>query len=190
MVELGGACITLKNTNGILIELNKCPSLLAEYGLNTENLFISDLYSIVQGYNFDSAIIRQNPIVCCDDPSTQFKSTSGSDETCTDPNGLSGVCKNIKECPAILSQLNARISDESFVRYLRNSNRICNFHRQNVCCHDKQTSEYKKMSFRLPTVEEGCGIRNRLQLREVTHAPPKPAPGTYIPQVLVVTYTP
>lgn len=140
MLKLGEECKTPENTNGICIELTQCPALVKEYGVNTKNPDISKLVFILLGYNCDSGQIQQNPIVCCDDPSVYGVSTRGfydSDETCTDPNGLSGVCKSIKECPAILGELNAKQSDKSFVRYLKNSNEICDFIKPNVCCPDK-----------------------------------------------------
>lgn len=71
-----------------------------------------------------------------------FPSTR-SDETCTDPNGLPGVCKSIKECSFVLNELGAKENDTSYVQYLQQSNTICNFIIPNICCphEDQQSSE-------------------------------------------------
>lgn len=83
-------------------------------------------------------------------------STSGG--TCTDPNGLSGICKSIRECSSVSSNLLKKQNDISYIQYIRDSNRICNSNEQIICCPHELKNE---ILFKLPTVEDGCGLINK-----------------------------
>lgn len=78
-----------------------------------------------------------------------------SGETCTDPNGLSGICKPIKECSSVVSNLLTKQNDASYRQHIRDSNRICNSVTQIICCPNEPNNE---VLFKLPTVEDGCGL--------------------------------
>lgn len=82
-LELDVACLTPQNTVGIWIELTRCPSLGNVHKVYKDYLFNSDPFSSYGrklSYNFYLIeIIQQNPIVCCDDPSVQFKSLNRFD---------------------------------------------------------------------------------------------------------------
>lgn len=92
---------------------------------------------------------------------------------CHDPNGIEGVCRNIKQCPIVLKDfirlVNAR--NESYIHYIRQSNAICmNTNEPIICCPVKRKSNRIEGSFnsrksgiktipgRLLTPEEGCGM--------------------------------
>lgn len=223
MLELGEACKTPDNSDGICIELPQCSSLVKRYGYNDKQDTQEVTYFFKSlGYSCDVKSMRQTPLVCCDNSSavenetetmlaetttenesqksseenmedevstteqtlvstTTMKSAKKtiihfpsleSDETCTDPNGLSGVCKSIKECSFVLSELGAKENDTSYVQYLQKSNTICNFQIPNICCpHEDQQSlendlpaatESSKSEIlgRLLASKEDCGFSN------------------------------
>lgn len=96
-----------------------------------------------------------------------------TDESCRDPNGLEGVCKNIKECPAILNEFLTKNKDPAYVQYIQKSNAKCRNIQPNICCpHENRsnqpdTSSIPQISGRLLSVEEGCGFSNATHNRVV-----------------------
>lgn len=97
------------------------------------------------------------------------------DEKCQDPNGLEGVCKNIKECPAILNEFISKNKDPAYVQYIQKSNGKCRNIQPNICCPDENRSVQPEnpspssstITGRLLTLEEGCGFSNQTHNRVV-----------------------
>lgn len=84
-------------------------------------------------------------------------------EPCHDPNGVEGVCKNIKECPSILSEFLVKNKDTAYVQYIKQSNARCRNMQPFICCptETKSTnSDNVSLQGRLLTPEEGCGSPN------------------------------
>lgn len=100
-------------------------------------------------------------MVCCDHQSL-FESKR-TDKICTDPNGFIGICKHIKECPNILSELAAKQNDASYVQYIRKSNTNCNFIERNICCPYQPQKSLKTVRDRLLTIEDGCGFADPIR---------------------------
>lgn len=99
---------------------------------------------------------------------------------CRDPNGLNGVCMNIKECPAVLNEFVTRFDDQRYIEFIKRSNRYCDNIRPFICCPEagegksdgKQLVSItngsnipEKVRGRFLTPEEGCGISNVTHLR-------------------------
>lgn len=106
-----------------------------------------------------------------------------SDISCQDPNGLDGVCKNIKECPSILSEFIAKNQDSAFVRYIKQSNVKCRNMQPFICCPFEGRSDppteptvttNPSLQGRLLTAEEGCGFSNVTRRRVVGGNTAKP----------------
>lgn len=92
-----------------------------------------------------------------------------SNDSCHDPLGLVGVCKHIKECPRLLSELMVSGRNDAFVQYIRRSNKRCGTVKPLVCCpyDDKLVPHFEAVEpvdpsirGRLLSVEEGCGFVN------------------------------
>lgn len=117
---------------------------------------------------------------------TQAPETHSSnfrDDTCNDPNGITGICKSIKQCPSILNEFISRQNDAAYVQYIRKSNAVCNNIQPNICCPleiqrstekpidsdagSKVRNQNNEILGRLLTVEEGCGFSNVTQRRIV-----------------------
>lgn len=90
---------------------------------------------------------------------------------CRDPNGVEGVCRNIKQCPIMLKNFVRLVNqrDESYIRYIRQSNAICTTTNEPIiCCPTKR--RFDTRSFNRPTIlvkpilgrlltpDEGCGV--------------------------------
>lgn len=99
-------------------------------------------------------------------PFTQNPITESSrilDEPCRDPNGVEGVCKNIKECPSVLSEFVAKNKDPVYVQYIKQSNVRCRNMAPFICCPSQTKSADSSnvgLQGRLLTPEEGCGSPN------------------------------
>lgn len=99
---------------------------------------------------------------------------SAATKYCRDPNGVEGVCRNVKQCPIILKDFVRLVNqrDESYIRYIRQSNAICTTTVNNpiICCPVKrrvgssiwQDMIMKTAPGKLPTPEEGCGLGKRI----------------------------
>lgn len=98
-----------------------------------------------------------------------------ANDSCYDPNGVQGVCKNIKECPAILSEFIAKSKDTAYIRYIKQSNKKCHDMPPYICCPFEKTSNNVTPSIqgRLLTPEEGCGSSNATVRRIVGGVPAK-----------------
>lgn len=83
---------------------------------------------------------------------------------CYDPNGVEGVCRNIKQCPAILNDFMRLVpmNNEPFLHYIRQSNAICHRLNQPIICCPLGNRVHKHFNRnirgRLLTPEEGCGV--------------------------------
>lgn len=55
---------------------------------------------------------------------------------CYDPNGAEGVCKSIKQCPAVLTDTITLLEsqDTALIQYIQRSNTICGGRKPFVCC--------------------------------------------------------
>lgn len=105
-------------------------------------------------------------------PSTNTNSTPILNEKlCQDPNGINGVCKSLKECPAILSEFLAKNKDTAYVEYIKRSNENCRKIQPFICCPlddgrsikpTESTESPQKPDLniqgRLLTPNEGCGF--------------------------------
>lgn len=123
-----------------------------------------------------SRSVNRNPIVCCAQsltsgalprtPVTQPTTPavqSTREETCRDPNGKSGTCRSIYDCPHILKELTARRDDATYRTYLQESNVICHRTQQNICCTNEGAVNIpisNELKGRLLTPEQGCGRSN------------------------------
>lgn len=103
-----------------------------------------------------------------------------ADQSCFDPTGLVGVCKHIKECPRLLSELIVSGKNDAFVQYIRQSNTKCGNIKPLVCCphNDKLVPHFEiiepfdpSIKGRLLSVREGCGFANKTHARIVGSAP-------------------
>lgn len=101
-------------------------------------------------------------------------------EPCYDPKGKSGTCRNIRECPHILSQFVARQKDPVYIEYIRESNALCNYEQPNICCTKEEPVSERPKSVdpvsnrgRLLTPEEGCGYSSTTLTRVVGGQPAK-----------------
>lgn len=92
-----------------------------------------------------------------------------TDDSCRDPTDLFGVCKHIKECPRLLSELMVSAKNDAFVQYIRQSNKKCGDVKFLVCCphDDKLVPHFETVEpvdpnnrGRLLSIEEGCGFVN------------------------------
>lgn len=100
---------------------------------------------------------------------TTAQSISGP---CRDPNGLNGICMNIKECSSILDELRRKQKDPTFIQYVQQSNSKCGSIQPFICCPNvgrieepndqpsPSTSVDPTIQGRLLTEEEGCGFSN------------------------------
>lgn len=97
--------------------------------------------------------------------SVPTSSTIPTDGTCSDPNGVVGICKSIKECPVILNEFLARSQDSAYIQYLQRSNENCRNIKPFICCpfetRAANPSNYQPnldIQGRLLSPEEGCGL--------------------------------
>lgn len=115
---------------------------------------------------------------------------------CRDPNGVDGVCKHIKQCPTVLKDFVRLVNrrDESYIRYIRQSNDICNnANHPIICCPLVKMTRRNKVNKpkvnvvkptdkvvrrRLPTPEEGCGLGKPLRRPKTIYPGFKTKPGT------------
>lgn len=118
-------------------------------------------------------------ILLCTDTGTASNATRSNEiagntdaaTKCRDPNGLEGVCRNIKQCPIILKNFVRLVSerDESYIYYIRKSNAICTTTNEPIiCCPTKRksnTGAFNSRKIDIPTItgrlltpEEGCGL--------------------------------
>lgn len=107
---------------------------------------------------------------------TLFKGIQLRDESCHDPAFLAGVCKHIKECPRLLSELIVSGKNDAFVQYIRQSNKKCGSIKPLVCCpyNDKLVPHFETVEPVDPSIrgrllgpEEGCGFSNQTHKRFV-----------------------
>ncbi|EDV95839.1 venom protease [Drosophila grimshawi] len=86
---------------------------------------------------------------------------------CQFPVGKIGECVDIKNCASIFNELKVRRNDSNFAKELRASNLICGRVGSNVCCPtDSKPVKLvgdDEIPLRLPTVEEGCGSRPKIE---------------------------
>ena len=83
---------------------------------------------------------------------------------CNDPNQFEGACKHIKECPIVLNAFVANSHDNSYRKFIRESNALCNHIKPLVCCpSDGRRNQLTENSIqgRLLTPAEGCGYSNQ-----------------------------
>lgn len=106
--------------------------------------------------------------------------------SCRDPNGVEGVCKNIKQCPAVLRDFVQLVErrDAAYLRYIRQSNAICHGMNNPTICCPRETklfgitkSSNKGTRGRLPTPEEGCGLGKPIPRLKVIYPGFKTEPG-------------
>lgn len=106
-------------------------------------------------------------------PTTSSRAVSS---TCNDPNGISGVCMNIKECPSILNEFVAKSKDPNYVQYIQRSNAKCGNVQPYICCPDASRTDesgvnvpidQSQIQGRFLTIEEGCGFSNATHKRIV-----------------------
>lgn len=91
-------------------------------------------------------------------------------KSCQDPNGIDGVCKSLKECPAILSEFLVKNKDTAYIEYIKRSNVKCRKIQPFICCPLEEKSikppgttkppqkPELNLQGRLLTPEEGCGF--------------------------------
>lgn len=53
-------------------------------------------------------------------------------DSCKDPNGFSGQCKDLRSCTSVLNEFLKRPTDAVYVGYIQNSNKLCQNVGQNV----------------------------------------------------------
>lgn len=99
---------------------------------------------------------------------------------CNDPKGMSGVCRNIRECPHILQQFVARQTDPQYIEYIRESNGLCNYVQPYICCTKEEAAPVPQgpttvepIQGRLLSPQEGCGDSNSTLTRVVGGQPAK-----------------
>lgn len=120
-------------------------------------------------------------------PPTQppFRSTSSPaiSSSCRDPNSVSGVCMNIKECPSVLNEFVARSKDQNYIQYVKQSNTNCGNIQPYICCPSEGRNvepdnndpfpNSNEVRGRFLTIEEGCGFSNASHKRIVGGAKAK-----------------
>lgn len=77
--------------------------------------------------------------MCCKDGVSQQTAPPPPQELnqgppCTSPDNLQGYCITVQKCPKILAEFQRRRNDPEYVRYIQQSNAICNYQRQAICC--------------------------------------------------------
>lgn len=90
--------------------------------------------------------------------------TDEKERRCADPDRLEGVCKSIKQCPAVLNEFLARSNESDYIGFLRQSNVNCDNIKPFICCpNDGRKINLPENNFhgRLLTPDEGCGFSNK-----------------------------
>ncbi|KAH8379720.1 hypothetical protein KR009_006810 [Drosophila setifemur] len=91
--------------------------------------------------------------------------------SCRGPDTKPGFCIDFKSCSPLLNQLQTKKNDETFAKFLRASRLVCGNKDYQVCCPLGQSittsTTYRPVNTvevprRLPNVEDGCGITNRI----------------------------
>lgn len=112
---------------------------------------------------------------------------------------IEGVCKSLKECPAILSVfLMKGNKDPAYVEYIKRSNENCRKIEPFICCpleakptsspEPNETPKTKDANIqgRLLTPEEGCG-QSKVKLTKIVGG--KTAPVGAFPWMSLIGYT-
>lgn len=119
---------------------------------------------------------------------------------CRDPNGVEGVCKNIKQCPTVLKDFVrlAQRRDESYIRYIRQSNAICQkLNHPIICCplENRVTRLFeivepsdKNIRGRLLTPDEGCGTGKPIPRPKIIYPGFKTEPGKMSTCLILITF--
>ncbi|XP_055910857.1 uncharacterized protein LOC129945223 [Eupeodes corollae] len=98
---------------------------------------------------------------------TNRDSKSGKD--CTGPDLKAGFCAPLAQCPELIDRLKVNPRDETFARFLRISNEICESQYSVVCCPSGVQVTTPSVIFprnvdeiprKLPTMADGCGFVN------------------------------
>lgn len=120
-------------------------------------------------------------------------------KSCKDPNGKSGTCTNIKECPSVLNEFIAKSNDPRFIRFIKISNSFCGNIQPVICCAFEEKNEVTSTSDtilpnepieptepneqnqaprgnsiqgRLLTPEEGCGYAGNATFTKIVGGSP------------------
>lgn len=183
-ISQGEECRTLSDATGACVVLSQCPSLTNFVTQFKDDSRTTETLVKVQR-SCGSKSVGSDPIVCCKDPQPftaqkEIKSTSStfktgthkvprssfspSSQPCRDPMGVAGVCRNLKDCPVILSEFMAKNKnpDPAFINYMKQSTTRCQGG-NNVCCPMlTKSAPAPRFGFqgRLLTPEEGCGSPN------------------------------
>lgn len=220
----GNFCYTPSNQGGTCVFLQQCPYLVQIYGYAPRDQQVIN-YLVGSQRNCGNRSVNRNPIVCCfepvystDQPATTTTTTTTTTTSapvtqapsdharqaemeCFGPDGRDGVCRNIRECPTVLSEFLARGTDPEYVQYIRNSNGICNYIQPFICCPfdsnapvtqgptapaTPEPSPQTPGDVRLLTPAEGCGFSNLTHKRIVGGEPAKP--GAW-PWIALIGYT-
>ncbi|XP_055373282.1 venom serine protease Bi-VSP isoform X2 [Condylostylus longicornis] len=176
------SCYTPENYQGYCTTLSQCQylrSLYLQYG--GSNQFRQYFAGSRNACN--NVAVGGDPVVCCNQSSgsqtetTQrptpsivtptSSATTVSSNSCRGPDGVTGTCENLRNCPPLLSRLEQNPNDIEYAQFLRDSNTVCGLPAPVICCpktgttpvtNAPQISGNNIIVDRLPTTDEGCGI--------------------------------
>lgn len=137
---------------------------------------ISDKFQLFHSARSNIPQTMQTPSVKIE---KKFRS-SFSVKSCLDLNGNAGTCKNIRECPSLLSDLLRNRRNRTQIQFFRQSNAICGSVEQDVCCpiglisNENQSNMARTMT--KPDLK--CGISDVTRLKSLypTNLKPRAEP--------------
>ncbi|KAM7357438.1 venom serine protease Bi-VSP-like [Cochliomyia hominivorax] len=113
--------------------LTQAPSIVLPETRTPKNPFLPDIIPRV----------TQAPTIVTQPPSTPNTSPSRDynlEDYCRGPDLREGICKPMKECHALVTELVKKQTDVTFSNFLKASNRICGNVNTNVCCPNSTPS--------------------------------------------------
>ena len=133
--------------------------------------------------------VGRNPLMCCTDNVPQELQPSQNQQlgsSCSTPDGISGYCINIKQCPAVYNTFIQRPNDPENVEYIRNSNTKCGYVSEAICCPNDaptvqptapqlahpQSLDTESVATLLPSPPE-CGVSRVPRDRIIVNGPAK-----------------
>ncbi|XP_058448816.1 uncharacterized protein LOC131428788 [Malaya genurostris] len=162
-LNLSQSCYTPNGLIGVCQSLQYCPSLVRLYERNRSRQTINFLVASQRncgnraygGYPVlcctDGVEYEQNPSTSS--PFFEVTTTTTTTTTtprpttfapitsapvrladCIGPDNREGYCISLRSCPSLLSEFLQRQKDPQYVRYIQQSNAICNYIQPNVCC--------------------------------------------------------
>ncbi|XP_052865804.1 venom serine protease Bi-VSP-like isoform X1 [Anopheles cruzii] len=156
--QVGRSCYTPNGQIGVCQVFQNCGSLIRLYQYNRNQQTVNFL--LASQRSCGSRSYNGNPVLCCSD-GVQYDQTTTSSPfvevttapapstpapapqrtaDCIGPNQLEGNCVSIRNCPEVLSEFLTRQSDPTYVRYIQQSNAICNYVQPFVCCPSQRAT--------------------------------------------------